>query len=171
VTGLKVPRPHRFTIEEIPTLQGTLLGPSAFRTVSQEDVNRFADVTGDHNWIHVDDVAAKAGIFGATIVHGFLTLSLVGSFWGEIFGLDGAVMKLNYGLDRVRFPSPVRVGSSLRMHAVVTQVERISGGHRLHVTQTVEIEGESKPAVIAESLYNIYNPAGEGVSGSGITIR
>jgi acyl dehydratase len=167
MTGITQSSPHRFTIEEIPTLRGRHLGPSPFRRVSQEDVNRFADVTGDHNWIHVDVVAAQAGIFGGTIVHGFLTLSLVGSFWSEIFCVDGEVMKLNYGLDRLRFPRHVPVGSSLRMHAVVTEVVPILGGYRIYVTQTVEIEGESKPAVIAESLYNIYHQVGDDLSGLG----
>ena len=112
-------------------------------------MNTFADATGDHQWIHVDPERAKDGPFGAPIAHGFLTLSLAVTFWTELLEVEGVTTKVNYGLDKVRFVSPVKVGSRVRMNAVVAEVSEIPGGYQLTVDQTIEIDGAPKPALVA----------------------
>jgi acyl dehydratase len=141
---------------QLTTLAGRDLGFSEYRTVTQEQVNTFADATDDHQWIHVDPVRAATGPFGAPIAHGFLTLSLAVAFWTELLEVDGVSTKVNYGLDKVRFPAPVPVGSRIRMSATVTEVTGIPGGYQLAVDQTIEIEGGAKPAVVARGLYRFY---------------
>jgi acyl dehydratase len=141
--------------ESVPALLdavGTELGTSAWRTVDQAQVNLFADATGDHQWIHVDPERAAAGPFGGTIAHGFLTLSLLPAFMAELFDVQRAAMKINYGLDKVRFLQPVRVGSKLRANGVVTSAEQTGTGIRVGTRITVEIDGEAKPALIADSI-------------------
>ena len=120
------------------------------------EINTFADATGDHQWIHVDPERAKDGPFGGPIAHGFLTLSLTVTFWTELFDVDGVTTKVNYGLDKVRFTSPVKVGSRVRMTAVIAEVTEVRGGYQLAVDQTIEIEGATKPAVVARGLYRFY---------------
>jgi len=141
---------------ELPTLAGRDLGFSDYRTVTQEQVNTFADATDDHQWIHVDPARAADGPFGAPIAHGFLTLSLAVAFWTELLDVVGVTTKVNYGLDKVRLPAPVTVGSRIRMSAVVDEVAEIPGGYQLAVDQTIEIEGGAKPAVVARGLYRFY---------------
>lgn len=141
---------------ELPTLVGRDLGFSAYRTVTQEQVNTFADATDDHQWIHVDPERAASGPFGAPIAHGFLTLSLAVAFWTELLEVDGVTTKVNYGLDKVRFPAPVTVGSRIRMSAVVAEVDEVPGGYQLAVDQAIEIDGSMKPAVVARGLYRFY---------------
>lgn len=144
------------TYAELPSLVGTDLGWSSWLDVTQERVNTFADATDDHQWIHVEPERAKDSPFGGAIAHGFLTLSLAVPMWTELLDVDGVGMKVNYGLDKVRFISPVPVGSRVRMNAVIAEVTEIAGGFQLTVDQTIEAEGSSKPAVAARGLYRFY---------------
>jgi acyl dehydratase len=132
------------------------LGWSDWLEVTQDRVNLFADATDDHQWIHVDEARAAEGPFGGPIAHGFLSLSLTVKFWSELFDVEGVSTKVNYGLDRVRFVSPVAVGSRVRMNAVIAEVAEVAGGFQLTVDQTIEIEGGTKPAVIARGLFRFY---------------
>ncbi|MEG3636380.1 MaoC family dehydratase [Micromonospora palythoicola] len=144
------------TYEQLADLAGTDLGYTDYRTVTQDQVNLFADATDDHQWIHVDPERAKNGPFGAPIAHGFLTLSLAVPFWTELLDVKGVTTKVNYGLDKVRFPAPVKVGSRVRMTATVAEVVEVTGGYQIAVDQTIEIEGGTKPAVVARGLYRFY---------------
>jgi acyl dehydratase len=141
---------------DVAGLAGTDLGYTDWVEITQEQVNTFADATGDHQWIHVDPERAKDGPFGAPIAHGFLTLSLAVTFWTELLEVDGVSTKVNYGLDKVRFISPVKVGARVRMNAVVAEIAEIAGGYQLTVDQTIEIDGAPKPAVVARGLYRFY---------------
>ena len=144
------------TFEELKGLEGHDLGYSEYITITQDQINQFADATHDHNWIHVDPEKAKEGHFGVPIAHGFLTLSLAIPMWTELLDVTDVATKVNYGLDKVRFVAPVPVGSRVRMNAVITSITEVSGGVQLGVTQTIEIEGGTKPAVVAEGLYRFY---------------
>jgi acyl dehydratase len=141
---------------EAPALAGTDLGWSDWLEVTQDRVNLFADAVDDHQWIHVDPERAADGPFGGAIAHGFLTLSLATKFWTELFELEGVTTKVNYGLDKVRFISPVKVGALVRMNAVIAEVTEIPGGYQFVVDQTIQIEGGAKPAVVARGLYRFY---------------
>ena len=141
---------------DVAGLAGTDLGSTDWLEITQDRVDRFADATDDHQWIHVDPERAKDGPFGAPIAHGFLTLSLAVKFWTELLDVTGVTTKVNYGLDRVRFVSPVKVGARVRMSAVVAEVAEVPGGYQLTVDQTIELEGAPKPAVIARGLYRFY---------------
>jgi acyl dehydratase len=143
-------------LDELKTLAGRDLGHSSWLEVTQERVDQFADATGDHQWIHVDVERAKTGPFGGTIAHGYLTLSLVIPFFSEMLVVDGLKMGVNYGLDKVRFPSPVRVGSKIRLAARVDSVEEVAGGVQVALDFTVEIDGVAKPACVARPLYRYY---------------
>ncbi len=142
--------------DQLADLAGTDLGYTEYRTVTQDQVNLFADATDDHQWIHVDPERAKTGPFGAPIAHGFLTLSLAVPFWTELLEVKGVTTKVNYGLDKVRFPAPVTVGSRVRMQATIAEVTEVRGGYQIAVDQTIEIEGGTKPAVVARGLYRFY---------------
>jgi acyl dehydratase len=137
-------------------LAGTDLGYTDWTEITQEQVDTFADATGDHQWIHTDPERAKDGPFGGAIAHGFLTLSLAVTFWTELLDVAGVSTKVNYGLDKVRFISPVNVGSRVRMTAVIAEVTEVAGGYQFAVDQTIEIEGGTKPAVVARGLYRFY---------------
>ncbi|GAA3692149.1 MaoC family dehydratase [Arthrobacter ginkgonis] len=141
---------------ELANAAGTDLGYSEWRTVTQEQVNTFADAADDHQWIHTDPEKAKDGPFGAPIAHGYLTLSLQIAFWTEMFEVEGVKTKVNYGLEKVRFPAPVPVGSNIRMKATIAEVEEVKGGYQIAVDQTVEIEGGAKPVVVSRGLYRFY---------------
>lgn len=141
---------------DIAGLAGTDLGLTDWLEVTQDRVNLFADATDDHQWIHVDPERAKDGPFGAPIAHGFLSLSLAVKFWSELFDAEGVTTKVNYGLDKVRFVSPVKVGAKVRMNAVIAEVTEVAGGYQLTVDQTIEIGGATKPAVVARGLYRFY---------------
>lgn len=141
---------------DLPSLAGTDLGWSSWIDVPQERINTFADATEDHQWIHVDPERAKDSPFGGPIAHGFLTLSLAIPMWTELLDVEGVTTKVNYGLDKVRFISPVPAGSRVRMNAVIAEVTEIPGGFQLAVDQTIEAEGGSKPAVAARGLYRFY---------------
>ncbi|MDJ0351007.1 MaoC family dehydratase [Cryobacterium sp. PH29-G1] len=144
------------TFAELPGLAGTDLGYTDYIEVDQTQIDTFADATDDHQWLHTDPVKAKDGPFGTTVAHGFLTLSLAIPFWTELLDVTDVTTKVNYGLDKVRFPSPVTVGSRIRMRATIASVTEIAGGVQLGVDQTIEIEGGTKPAVVAHSLYRFY---------------
>ncbi|MEV4668633.1 MULTISPECIES: MaoC family dehydratase [unclassified Microbacterium] len=141
---------------DVNGLAGTDLGWSEWLEVTQDRVNLFADATDDHQWIHTDPERAKDGPFGGPIAHGFLSLSLVIKFWTELFDVDGVSTKVNYGLDKVRFISPVTVGAQVRGNAVIAEVTEIPGGYQLAVDHAIEIQGAAKPAVAARSLYRFY---------------
>jgi acyl dehydratase len=142
------------TLAELPMLVGADLGATAWRTLTQADFDTFGDLTGDRQWIHADPAAAARGPFGATIAHGYLTLALIGGLWAELFSVRDAALAVHYGLDRVRFPAPVPVRSRVRLRASVHQVVPIVGGMRLHVDQTIELEGSDRPAIVARGLYD-----------------
>ena len=144
------------TADELREAVGQELGISDWLEIDQKRIDLFADATGDHQWIHVDPERAKEGPFGGAIAHGFLTLSLAVTFWTELLEVEGVTTKVNYGLDKVRFISPVRVGARVRMNAVVAEVGEIAGGYQLTVDQTIEIDGAPKPAVVARGLYRFY---------------
>ena len=131
---------------------GRELGASQWISIEQDRIDQFAEATGDHQWIHVDPVAAADGPFGATIAHGYLTLALTNQFLPEIMRVDGISMGVNYGANKVRFPQPVPVGSRVRASATITEAEEIKGGVQVVVTITVEIEGQAKPACVVESV-------------------
>lgn len=148
---------YRVDITELKDHIGAILGPSAWRTVEQSRIDAFADATDDHQWVHVDVERAAQGPFGTTIAHGYLTLSLIPSFLKQIIEISGANMGLNYGLNRVRFPAPVRTGSKIRAHGTITEVERTSdGAYQYVVTITIEVDGEAKPACIADAIFRRY---------------
>lgn len=140
------------TFDELPGLAGRDLGHSEYLEITQERVDTFADATDDHQWIHVDPERAARSPFGGTIAHGFLTLSLVIPLWTELFDVEGVSQKLNYGLDRVRFTSPVVVGSRVRLHSVIESVDEVKGGYQIKTSNTLEIEGQERPALVAEFL-------------------
>jgi len=139
-------------IDDLRTAVGTHLGYSPWHTVTQEQVDLFAEATGDHQWIHVDPERAASGPFGATIAHGYLTLSLVPMLVWQVYTVEGISMGVNYGSDRVRFPSPVRVGSRVRAGVELLALEPGGGGFQLRARVTVEVEGQDKPGCVAEVL-------------------
>ena len=144
-------------INGLEKLVGEHLGYSEWHQVTQEQVNLFADATGDHQWIHVDVERAKAGPFGGPIAHGYLTLSLAPTLLTEIMRVDGVAMGINYGLNKLRFPSPVPVGAKVRAGATLAAVEPVSGGVQVTLNTTFEIEGGSKPVCVAEILFRYYS--------------
>jgi acyl dehydratase len=144
-------------LDELKELTGRDLGRSAWLEVTQDRVDRFADATGDRQWIHVDPERAKAGPFGGTIAHGYLTLSLVIPLFTELLEIRGIAMSVNYGLEKVRFPAPVRVGSKIRLAATVAEVTDVAtNGVQMLLDFTVEIDGETKPACVARPVYRHY---------------
>ena len=143
-------------LDGIRALAGKDLGKSAWLEVTQDRVNLFADATDDHQWIHVDPERAAAGPFGTTIAHGYLTLSLVIPLMGDLLEVSGISMGINYGLDKLRFPAPVKVGSKIRLGGTVAQVDDVPGGVQMLVDVALEIEGEPKPALAARAIYRYY---------------
>jgi acyl dehydratase len=140
------------SLAEFVAAKGESLGVSEWHAITQDQVNAFADATGDHQWIHVDVDRAVGGPFGGTIAHGYLTLSLLPVLQMEIFSIEGLTMGINYGLDRVRFPSPVPVGSSIRAEATLTDVRETPLGWLASVRVRIEVEGQQKAACIADTL-------------------
>jgi acyl dehydratase len=140
------------SLEEITDAIGEELGTSDWITIDQDRVNRFADATDDHQWIHVDLEQAQAGPFGGTIAHGYLTLSLLPWFANQIFALDTPGPKLNYGLNKVRFPAPVPVGKRIRATATISGITDLPAGTQLTLGWVIEIEDQPKPACVAESV-------------------
>lgn len=145
--------PH---LADLAALVGQPLGSSDWVSIDQARINRFAEATGDHQWIHVDIERAKAGPFGAPIAHGFLTLSLLPMLFESGFAVADVKMGVNYGMNRVRFINPVKVGSRLRAHFKLVSYEPLDGGAQLTVEATIEIEGQAKPACVAESVSRRY---------------
>jgi acyl dehydratase len=141
---------------EVEAATGEHLGESAWRTITQEQIDLFADATDDHQWIHVDPQRAAAGPFGATIAHGYLSLALLAAFSPEVIAIEDVRMSINYGLDRVRFLTPVRVGSRVRSTASLLAATQTDAGLRVTVRHTVEIEGEAKPAMVADSIALVF---------------
>ncbi len=131
---------------------GKELGVSEWHTVTQEQINLFADATGDHQWIHVDVEKAKAGPFGTPIAHGYLTMSLASLFLPQIVLVHGLSMGLNYGVDKVRFPSPVPVGSRLRGKGTITSAIEVTGGVQAVIRVTIEREGSEKPCAVVDTV-------------------
>lgn len=138
--------------DDLLSAVGRDLGTSGWVEIDQQRIDLFADATGDRQWIHVDPVRAAAGPFGAPIAHGYLTLALTNQLLPEIMEVQGASMGVNYGVDKVRFPQPVLVGSRVRASATLTDATEAPGGVQAVVTIVVEIEGESKPACVVESV-------------------
>ncbi|WEH14285.1 MaoC family dehydratase [Streptomyces sp. VNUA24] len=143
-------------IDELKKLAGSDLGASEWIEVTQERIDTFADATGDHQWIHVDPEKAAEGPFGAPIAHGYLTLSLFIPLFTELLDVEGVSTKVNYGLNKVRFPSPVKVGSKIRLVGRLASVEDVPGGVQITVDGTIEIEGAPKPAAVLQSLSRFY---------------
>ena len=136
---------------------GKKLGPGEWTSITQERIDKFADATDDHQWIHVDPVRAKAGPFGATIAHGYLTLSLMAMFLPQLVSIPRLKMGVNYGTDKVRFPSAVKAGARIRPVGEVVAAERTrDGGVQAVIRVTVEIEGEAKPACVADTISRYY---------------
>lgn len=140
------------TFDQVTEAVGEELGTSDWLEIDQERVNAFADATGDHQWIHVDVERSKAGPFGGTIAHGYLTLSLIPQFSPQIFTLDTPGAKLNYGTNKVRFPNPVKVGMRIRATASILEVTDVPAGKQMVTKYVIEIEGEDKPACVAETV-------------------
>ncbi|MEU9409641.1 MaoC family dehydratase [Streptomyces sp. NPDC048281] len=143
-------------LDELKKLAGGDLGTSDWIEVTQDRIDTFADATGDHQWIHVDPERAAEGPFGAPIAHGYLTLSLFIPLFTELLDVQGVTTKVNYGLNKVRFPSPVKVGSRIRLAARLAEVEDVPGGVQIAVDGTIEIEGGAKPAAVLQSLSRFY---------------
>ena len=143
-------------LAELKEAEGQDLGTSDWHEVTQEAIDAFADVTGDHQWIHVDRERAKDTPFGGTIAHGYYTLSLAPMFNEQIFGLEGFAFAVNYGLDKVRFPAPLPVGSRVRMHAKLKSLDEVPGGAQIAVECTFEREDGDKPVCVAETLARVY---------------
>ena len=142
--------------DELKGLVGEHLGYSEYMEITQERVNQFANATGDHQWIHIDVERAKAGPFGGPIAHGYLTLSLGPVLYPKVVRIDGFSMGVNYGANKVRFPSPVPVGSKLRLSAKIVDVEEVAGGAQATISCTFEVEGAPKPSCVAEVIYRYY---------------
>jgi acyl dehydratase len=143
-------------IDDLKAKVGTHLGYSDWVQITQEQVNLFADATGDHQWIHVDPERAKAGPFGGPIAHGYLTLSLAPALLGSTFVVEGITMGVNYGLNKLRFPAPVPVGAKVRLGAALAGVEDVAGGAQVTLDVTFEIEGQEKPGCVAQAVYRYY---------------
>lgn len=148
------------TYSELAALKGQEVTVTAWREVTQEQINLFAEATGDHQWIHVDPERAAKGPFGTTVAHGFMTLSLLAGFMDQAFKIEGVVMGLNYGLNKVRFTSPVPVNSRLRARLTLLETETLDNqGLQITWQVVVEREGQDKPVCVAESLSRVYGGA------------
>jgi acyl dehydratase len=143
-------------LDELRDAQGETLGTSDWHEVTQEAIDAFADVTGDHQWIHVDRERAKETPFGGTIAHGYYTLALAPMLTGQVMALDGFAMVINYGANRVRFPAPVPVGSRVRVTVKVAGLEDSPGGAQMTLELTFEVEGGEKPVCVAQTLMRVY---------------
>ena len=144
-------------VAELPNWVGKEIGVSAWHTITQEDINAFADVTRDHQWVHVDvERATKETPFGGPIAHGYLTLSMLSHLLEQVWDVEGGSFALNYGLNKVRFPNPVLAGKAIRCHAMLEEVTEVAGGFQCQLKATVEVEGADKPACVAEVLFRYY---------------
>lgn len=143
-------------LDGIKALAGTDLGASSWMEITQDQVNGFADVTHDHQWIHTDVERAKDGPFKTTIAHGYLTVALLIPLFNELLEVRGIAMGVNYGLNRLRFPAPVPVGSRIRLAGRVGEVEEVKGGVQVTMDFTVEVDGGDKPACVTQAIYRYY---------------
>lgn len=141
------------SLDAFRAIAGQEIGSSEWHTVTQEQINLFAEATGDHQWIHVDPQKAAAGPYGTTIAHGYLTLSMLPLLAKDIYRVEGLAMGVNYGANKIRFPAPVPVGSRLRATATLTSVSDIPIGTQAMITFVIEREGGDKPVCIAEVIY------------------
>jgi acyl dehydratase len=146
---------RRTDLAALPSLVGASLGHTAWSEMTQQMVDAFAELTGDHNFIHVDVARAEATPFGGTIAHGFLTLSLLAPITQRLRVSDAA-LSINYGLERVRFPAPLAVGARFRGTATIDEVTQIEGGAQVKLAANVEVDGQPKPALVAECLLRFY---------------
>src|SRR6516165_6692483 len=145
------------TLAELPSLKGQPLGVSEWFEITQQRVNTFADATEDHQWIHVDvERASQQSPFGGPIGHGFLTLSLFVPMWSQVLVVTDSTMAVNYGLNKVRFPAPVPLGSKVRLSATLEDVEEVKGGLQLTVAGVIEREGGDKPVCVVEAVMRFY---------------
>ncbi|PZG24288.1 dehydratase [Micromonospora craterilacus] len=144
-------------IDDLAAAIGETVGPGPWYPVDQRRVDLFADATDDHQWIHVDPARAAAGPYGGTIAHGYLTLSLLPALVGRLYRVDGVRMGVNYGLNRVRFPAPVRVGSAVRAVATIGEVSRIESGAQVVTTVTVDSDAGGKPVCVAETVSRLHS--------------
>jgi acyl dehydratase len=144
------------TLSDLDALVGTNLGTSTWVEIDQSRIDTFATATDDHQWIHVDPERAKDGPFGSTIAHGYLTLSLLIPLWSQLLDVREVTTKVNYGLDKVRFPAPVPVGSKVRASATLASVEQIPGGVQLTIDAVIERDGSSKPVCVARPVFRFY---------------
>jgi acyl dehydratase len=144
------------TIEDLTPLLGQVLGTSSWVEIDQARVDTFADATDDHQWIHTDPERAKSGPFGGTIGHGYLTLSLLIPLWTEILDVRQVGTKVNYGLEKVRFPAPVPVGSKVRAIATLTDIKPVAGGVQITIDVVIERDGGDKPVCIATPIFRFY---------------
>jgi acyl dehydratase len=141
------------SLADFAAAKGEVLGTSDWLTITQERINQFADATGDHQWIHVDPERAKAGPSASTIAHGYLTLSLLPVLMHQIYTVNGVKMALNYGVNKVRFPAPVKVGARVRATSTLIDAEDLgNGAQQLIVSTVIETEGGTKPSCVAESV-------------------
>jgi acyl dehydratase len=145
------------SMDELRNAAGADLGYSDWITIDQDRINRFAEATGDHQWIHVDPERAAAGPFGTTIAHGYLTLSLLPLITSDRMKVSGVRMAVNYGVNKVRFPAPVPVNSKIRGHVMVAAVEEVTGGLQVTAVTTMEREGGDKPVCVVESVARFYS--------------
>jgi acyl dehydratase len=144
------------TFADLESASDRELGTSEWVEITQEQVNQFAEATGDHQWIHVDPEMAKQGPFGRTIAHGYLTLSLLPQLMPQVMRIEGQAMGVNYGIEKVRFTSPVPVGSRVRLHAKLVGSEAKGGGHLNKIGVQMEVEGQEKPAMVGEVLFMAF---------------
>lgn len=147
---------HVKSIDDLAALVGTHLGYSDYQAVTQEQVDRFAEATGDHQWIHVDPERASTGPFGVTIAHGYLTLALIPSLLSSVMHVNGVRMGVNYGTNKVRFMSPVLVGSQIRAGATLASIESIDRGVQVVLDVTVEMKDAPKPSCVAQLVSRYY---------------
>jgi acyl dehydratase len=143
-------------VDELRSKVGTELGVSDWHEVTQDEIDAFADATGDHQWIHVEPERAAETPFGGTIAHGLYTLSLGPKFTFDLFTIEGFAFGLNYGYNKVRFPAPLPVGSRVRMRAMLAAVDDVAGGVQITIAQSFEREGGEKPVCVAESVARMY---------------
>jgi acyl dehydratase len=144
------------SVTDLPGVAGRTLGPTAWRSLTQAEVDAFADLTDDHNPIHVDPAEAAQTPFGGTIVHGFFTVAMLAPLIDELIAVEGASLSINYGIDKLRFPAPLPVGSRFRASGALAEVTEVPGGHQLRVAVIVEVEDSAKPALVAECLFRHY---------------
>lgn len=143
-------------LDELYNYLGKHLGYSEWHQVNQDQIDKFAEATGDYQWIHVDPEAARQGPFGSTIAHGYLTLSLVSALLPEVLSITGIGIAVNYGANKIRFPSPVLSGTKIRLGGQLSEIVDFSGGTQITVVVTIEAENSNKPSLVAELIFRYY---------------